>query len=431
MDWPHDCWHNQQPSYDIQIHLTSSYCVVISAAPSLARYFHKDSLMGLILFCNVGIGVLARIINTWFLNSISYTSRILFNTFLMTTGLIGMAFIERFNFWFMLGCVIAMGSASAMGESIILCFLKQYPGDYKLVSAWGTGTGLSGVTGAGYSLVAQLFEVSDDVAFMYLLPTVLVYIIGFFFMIAPPVPVIKQGFIFCKETFRLGDSDPRRLAKNQPQLVAKLEQSMVLNQSPTDNTPLLEDSEDPSNDVKDAGFARFWRVLTTIKYETFNLFMVYILEYVIITTLARNALDESEVIKPKDLSEFVLKHFYKIVQVAYQITVLISRSSLPVVHIPYIGTITLFQFINFCLFLTQDYLRYIPPLGLLGIVLWTGLLGGCSYINTFHILLSTNKLNQKDREYGINMTALAVAIGIAASSLIDLLLDYIWDHPLW
>ncbi|KAL0245322.1 hypothetical protein GEMRC1_009401 [Eukaryota sp. GEM-RC1] len=230
----------------------------------------------------------------------------------------------------MLGCVILVGISSALGESVILCFLKQFPSDYKLVSAWGSGTGLS-----GFLQDSQFFSICWTFT---ICPSLFVLL---FVLISPPLPYIKEGFIYCKQTYLLGDSNPKRKVVNQTKLLDSLKDNLPLNVSVDDTTALLDKVEADKAEVLDGGFARLWRVLKLIKYEAFNLSMVYVLEYTIITTLAKNALTT------KDASEYLVANFYEAVQLCYQITVLISRSSLSVVQIPYIGTVTMFQFINF------------------------------------------------------------------------------------
>ncbi|KAL0244780.1 hypothetical protein GEMRC1_008862 [Eukaryota sp. GEM-RC1] len=321
-------------------------CVLVSAAKSLAESFDKDNLLGAILMCNVAVGIFVRTINTWCLDSLSYTSRTIVNAISMVLGSFGMFYVEHFNFMFMLGCVVLLGVSSALGEPIVLCFLKQFPPEYKLVSAWGTGTGLSGIFAASFYLVCRFYKISDPVVFVLLLPFVLVYLFSFFVLISPPLPYIKEGFLYCKQTFLLGDSNPKRKVINQTKLLDNLKDNLPLNVSVDDTTALLDKVEADKAEVLDGGFARLWRVLKLIKYEVFNLGMVYCLEYTIITTLAKNA------VTSKDAPEYLVANFYEAVQWCYQITVLISRSSLSVVQIPYIGTVTLFQFINFaCIWL--------------------------------------------------------------------------------
>ncbi|KAL0227963.1 hypothetical protein RCL1_004106 [Eukaryota sp. TZLM3-RCL] len=412
------------------------YCVVLSAAKSLAKFFHQEEYLGLIVFANVGSGILIRIINTYFFNSIRYSTRIYFNTLLMITALVGMYFVERFNFFFLLGCIILLGTASSLGESVVLCFIKQYSSDLMLVSGWSSGTGFSGVVGSLLYLICSNFNIPNNIIFASLLPSAVIYILAFRFMIAPPPPYVKEGMVYYNKTYMLGDTDIKRRMEFHLDFITNCEEinSLAINVekipekiSPTSDSIddyVISTEDQPLINQKtfnDSGFKRFSRVMKSIKFYVINLTIVYIAEYCIITSLAAKAIDDHQ-------SGYIFQHFYELVQFCYQITVLISRSSLHFVQIKRIDVLTIFQIINFIIFIVQDYLRIIPVYVLLGIVLWTGLLGGSSYINSFHLLLSNKKMNQKDREYAINLAALFITIGIMMSSFLDLLLDFLYKY---
>ncbi|KAL0220845.1 hypothetical protein RCL1_000699 [Eukaryota sp. TZLM3-RCL] len=399
------------------------YSLVLSAAKNLAQHFHHEDFIGLILFCNVGSAIFVRIVNTFYLNGFKYSSRIYFNCLVLSFGLIGMFFIEYLNFWFMLLCVVLMGSVSSLGESVMLCFLKQYPSDLMLVSGWSSGTGFSGVLGSSLYLVCVFFEIPNNVIFFSLLPAVLIYLLSFRFIISPPPAYVRDGFVYYKNTYLLGDADPRRRIEHHVDFISHtgLKDISLPSEAATEPTVAVHLEDKPLISKADSGLSKFIRVWKMVRYYALNLCFVYISEYVIITSLASKAVDDTT-------PGYVYEHFYELVQFCYQITVLISRSSLPIVQIHRIGLLTIFQLVNFAVFLLQTYLRFIPVYMLLVIALWTGLLGGSSYINTFHLLYSNKTMPQSDREYAVNIVALHISIGITSSAIIDLGLDWLYKR---
>lgn len=50
-------------------------------------------------------------------------------------------------------------------------------------------------------------------------------------------------------------------------------------------------------------------------------------------------------------------------------------------------------------------------------------LQGASYVNIYYLLLHTNKIPEKDREFCINLTPMAVTAGITGASLFVLAMD--------
>lgn len=73
--------------------------------------------------------------NTFFLEHWSFSSRIAITSALLLVGLVGVAVCEHVNFVFALFAVTAIGTASALGESVVLGYLKVWT---TFEGAWGS-----------------------------------------------------------------------------------------------------------------------------------------------------------------------------------------------------------------------------------------------------------------------------------------------------
>ncbi|VDO54491.1 unnamed protein product [Heligmosomoides polygyrus] len=74
-------------------------------------------------------------------------------------------------------------------------------------------------------------------------------------------------------------------------------------------------------------------------------------------------------------------------QVLYQVGVFVSRSSINVVQMNmlFIALMPVFQLVNTAFFMLNAIYSFIPNFAIVcGIILYEGLIGGASYVNTFH-----------------------------------------------
>ena len=104
----------------------------------------------------------------------------------------------------------------------------------------------------------------------------------------------------------------------------------------------------------------------------------------------------------------------------YQVGVFVSRSSLPLLKISNLTAVTLVQGLNFVLFFAQCLLQpsFVGPYLLFAAMVFVGLLGGASYVNTWYQLMRDPEIGDEDRELVVNIVAIAVTVGIVASSVL-------------
>ncbi|VDM19269.1 unnamed protein product [Wuchereria bancrofti] len=112
---------------------------------------------------------------------------------------------------------------------------------------------------------------------------------------------------------------------------------------------------------------------------------------------------------------------YRWYQVLYQAGVFISRSSVNIIQLPYWALILLpiLQFVNVAIFFLESLYFYIPHIWVLFLlILFEGLFGGSSYVNTFtHI---HNFAKPDVREFSMSISSLGDAIGIVTAGFISI-----------
>ena len=118
-------------------------------------------------------------------------------------------------------------------------------------------------------------------------------------------------------------------------------------------------------------------------YHILNLHSVYFFEYVIITSFADTMGQKMKL--THENHTLIVREYFVILNVCYQIGVFISRSSLKFIKIQNIGILTLLQFINFVFMMINAKYMLVETLWVLcPVLIFVGLMGGGSYVNVLH-----------------------------------------------
>lgn len=107
---------------------------------------------------------------------------------------------------------------------------------------------------------------------------------------------------------------------------------------------------------------------------------------------------------------------YRWLQVDYQIGVFISRSSVNIFQLDKIWIMSVFQFANIALLLTEVVTFVSPSIWIVFVVvLWEGLLGGGAYVNTFYRMSKEIPANRLKFAMGIVPVSDAIGIALAGA----------------
>ncbi|ENN76755.1 hypothetical protein YQE_06596, partial [Dendroctonus ponderosae] len=263
--------------------------------------------------------------------------------------------------------VILTSFCSGLGEVTYL----QYSSFYKknVVSAWSSGTGGAGVIGAlSYTLLERIGMQT----------TLLVM------LIIPAMTAISFWIILPKPS--------------EEDIAEALEIQTKIN-------------EDELKSPKES-FIKKIKLLPGLMKYMIPFGLVYLFEYFInqgtfeIIQIPNSLIAESSQ--------------YKWLQVTYQVGVFISRSSVSFWHIKQTWIMAVFQAINVIIFTTEAIYYYIPSFYIVvALVLWEGLLGGSSYVNTYYRI--AHEVKPEDKQFSMAITGFADSAGIALAGMFAIL----------
>ena len=384
------------------------YVLVNGAAQSLCTEFEHEKLIGAVLWCNIAFGLVVRLINMTIAEH--FGVRIAVNTLLNVIGLGGIVLSLHLGhnfFWLCLLSIIFVGSASSFGESVVLCYLKKFPSE--LVGAWSSGTGFAGVLGTlSYALFKiDALKLNDKTIFIAVSPLLLVYVCLFFFVIK--VPPQQAGTAETAGSAAPGGADES--SEKEPLVPADSE--------------INARSEEQRDHGHESVCQRLRRCIGYVWWPSLNLILVYFFEYV----ASMGGSNRAQGGDWRHSPNWFVRQSYVILNLSYQIGVLISRSSLSVVKIKHIEVLTLIQLGNMVFWLVQATIHFVQGYPIIWVLflhmVFTGLMGGASYVNVFYLVLHNKTVPARDRELATNIAALSNTFGITMAAVTILLLEMV------
>lgn len=418
------------------------YNLVIAASDSLAAQYNMKHLVALVSFSNVFFGIIARVLNAFVANRLSFNLRM---TIMVTMTIIGLflnafsaplgGYHDGYSFLVLIVGVSFSGTAYSYGEAVALTFLQRYPSD--MVGAWGSGTGISGVITSLLYILLTNYGVSKRNIFLFSSPLTIVYWLTFCVALVAPQKVIKvtqtNGEVrkivvqrgkedevvasLGSENISVDDYDFEMVSNLKglswhsiPRQKVSQEVMEVLNikTDPTDlHYPCCEKC---LGCLSTRNFLRDWWnyngkdivfVHRVMWWFFLNLAVVYVAEYA-----AQFMAPFSFYCTEDWQSNFFIRHSFPITQLCYQAGVFISRSSLSFVKIKAVGVLSILQLINAVAWIIQAKTLVISSksslqkeVGLSFILfvwmIYVGLVAGSSYVNCFFLILQRNIASQE------------------------------------
>ncbi|XP_044763201.1 battenin-like isoform X1 [Coccinella septempunctata] len=227
--------------------------------------------------------------------------------------------------------VVLISSADVLGECSCLQYTTYF--HVNVISTWASGTGTAGVLGA----LSYTLGVEQGYKYTMLGMTSIPIIMGLVFWFLLPIPTEED-----KLSVSIQRAWNEREVKTPWMIIVK----------------------------------KYYLIPKVFCKYIAPLGSVYLFEYFINQGLY-------ELIKVED--KLVEKHMqYQWLQVAYQVGVFVSRSSVNCIYIKYIWIMALFQFFNVIIFTTAAIYMYISIFWVLfALAIEEGLFGGAAYVNTF------------------------------------------------
>ncbi|CAL8305258.1 unnamed protein product [Merluccius merluccius] len=352
------------------------------------RYDCNPVSTAVILLADILPSLVIKLSATLYIHQVPYGFRVLFCVSTTAVSFLLVSFSTSISIS-ILGVVFA-SMGSGLGELSFLSLTTFFSRD--VLEGWGSGTGGAGVAGALlYSALTQA-GLSPRVTLLTMLVVPTAMLLSYFFLLAfPPTFPQWRRLREAGPVGRGGASEERRRLMDETEEDEE-EESDQQEKGPRDYT-----SRSP-------GFP----VTQDILKFLLPLGLVYYAEYFI-----NQGLLELLYFPKSNLSHAEQYRWY---QTLYQVGVLVSRSSLRCVKIRKLSVLALLQCVNALLLLSAVYYQFLPsPWLVFPIVLYEGLLGGASYVNTFYYI--SKEAGDREREFAMSAASVGDTIGIAMAAI--------------
>eukprot|EP01083_Nonionella_stella_P091321 255317_1 len=297
-----------------------------------------------------------------------------------------------------LGCSF-VAVAQAMGEAVIIMYLRVFHGD--LMGAWSSGTGMAGLSGSFvFLLMSGVANFSNTTIFLTMLPAsallMLVFRLTQKFKLYKQVPQLypKPNHYNYLATAEILDRPPKRVM-SLSDIVSDL--SVVPVREPVEGT-----------------FGLYCRCAKLIWWRMLCFGIVYFSEYTMSVGLSSHLSH-----RYSDSDKFLERTFYQAMFFTYQFGVFCTRSSLSLVRCRAFGVLAAIQFSIFLLWIIECvFPQGFFPLPLLYIsMLLVGAVGGLMYVNVYDDINNDETIPDEDRPICVSLELNAATTGILLSAI--------------
>lgn len=369
------------------------YVVILSAAIDIVE---TDIPKSLVLLVDILPSLTIKLLSPFFIQRIKYDHRVIC---LIVLSCIGMIFVSLKQLWICLLGVSLASLSSGFGEVTFLQLTHKYK-DIAL-NGWSSGTGGAGLLGSGlYLLFTTVLHIPVRV-------TLLLY------------AILPFGFLLYFKLDSNQDYDSLSDQNNGPYqetLLHEPEISVFIGEHSNEQT------------ISDHIVDTLKRLRSLLIPYMLPLTTVYFFEYLINQAVSPTLLfpiDEVDA-NSKIYSRSFIFHNYRDYYVTYgtlyQIGVFVSRSTAHIFRIRYLYLLSFLQAMNFIIVVLQSW-NYIvhKPWPIMLLIIYEGLLGGSSYVNTFLNVL--NDIPTKDKEFALGSVSIADSLGILIAALVGIKLE--------
>nr|XP_042910831.1 battenin isoform X2 [Parasteatoda tepidariorum] len=368
------CWRNLVGFWLLGLCNNYPYVIMLSAAfdllhsdyhedpnPSNSSCPRNDSMCnsvstGAILLADIIPSLLIKVVAPFI--AINTHARVMIAVTLCAMSFIITSF--SVSHWMTFLGVICAALSSGLGEVTFLSYSSFF--DKNVVSTWASGTGGAGVIGAlSYASLKAFFDTRPTLQIMLVMPVITA--LTFWILIRHP----QSKRLNCRELCRCS----------------------------AEAKPILEGEIDMATKE-------------------------YVRKPSSYTLKEKISLTKMELLYFKNASNWLChKVQYRWYQVDYQVGVLISRSSVNILKVNKLWILPILQFINVIFLLFNVYYAFLPNIWIVfAIIFYEGLLGGCSYVNTFYKI--TVEVAEKDREFSMGVASVGDSVGIALAGIVSL-----------
>uniref|UniRef100_A0A914E016 Battenin n=1 Tax=Acrobeloides nanus TaxID=290746 RepID=A0A914E016_9BILA len=280
--------------------------------------------------------------------------------------------------------VILASAGAGLGELSYLALSSHFSNN--MISAWSSGTGGAGIFGSlAYAGLTEphLADLSPKTALLVMLIVPIIFAIAYWFLMVLPPSVHTVNIIKPKTWLN---------PKIYPETIK------------VPPSPTWSEKSSPDSDIVDSSNTTIPPLLPYM----IPLAIVYIGEYII-----NQGLTELIFFNCSHGFSLSRKSQYRWYQVLYQLGVFISRSSVNVIELPRVVLYILpvLQMLNAIFFFFNAIYWFIPHISIVFVlIIFEGLLGGASYVNTFNRI--HKEVSPDVKEYCLSIASIGDSIGI-------------------
>ena len=398
------------------------YVLILTGSQQLTNKFKNENFVALYLISLIIFSSFTRFINSKFCIKISHIKRLFGLAMYFFLGYIFLFLILNNNnnddnnknkiFLTFIPAII-MGTGTSFGESTMLGYIKNFPKDYLV--GWGSGTGFAGFIGSFISLICKLNDWELKYLYLFISPISIIY------------------FILIIITKRIKDNLDSKFNNNKLNIYDSKHNSINSNSV---NVPIkiknIENNNLNNIDVsknKNLTVINFLIAFNHGKRFIINLALVYFFNIFIYAGIAERV----SIMKykfninnnPNSKKNYFDYALYEAFLFFYQIGVVVSRSSLPIVKkINFIEIFVIIQIINAIFWIIEYYTFFIKNENILFIhIFFVGIISGSSYILCFYKIIKSEIIKPEYKELCLNISTMFNDFAILFSSIIVLIFD--------
>ncbi|KAI5955827.1 BTN1 [Candida jiufengensis] len=368
------------------------YVIILSAAIDLVG---SSTPKAIVLLADVLPSFLFKFISPFIIHLISYKNRLYSLVGLSTIGMLIISLSSINMIWLKILGIMLASLSSGMGEVSFLQLTHYYSINGNSINGWSSGTGAAGLLGS----------------FLFMLMTNLigipVWIVLLIFAIMPSGFLIVYYYLLPKQNQEYHEIDDNNF-------IIEGDQEEEINDE-IDNSLENKVSIEKINQHLSNTFKKIQPLIIPFMIP---LTTVYISEYVINQGISPTLLYPLD-----DLPHWLFSSYrdiYVVYGFLYQLGVFISRSSITFgLRIKKLYLLSILQFINVVITIIQSV--YDKPFTkiwfLLILILYEGLLGGFSYVNTF--MSVSEEVPKSKREFSMGAVSISDGLGIVLAGCIN------------
>ncbi|CAB4256859.1 similar to Saccharomyces cerevisiae YJL059W YHC3 Vacuolar membrane protein involved in the ATP- dependent transport of arginine into the vacuole and possibly in balancing ion homeostasis [Maudiozyma barnettii] len=368
------------------------YVVILSAAIDIVD---TDIPKSLVLLVDILPSLTIKLLSPFFIQRIRYGYRIIL---LIILSCVGMILVSLKDLWI---CLLGVGLASLSSGFGEVTFL-QLTHMYKEISlnGWSSGTGGAGLFGSAvYWLVTTVLHIPIHISLLLF-------------------SILPFGFLLY---FRLGTYVEYQALPNPEITTIDIEAPEL---EPELGVFIGDHSNEES--ISSHVLETLAKLKVLVVPYMLPLTTVYFFEYLINQAVSPTLLFPIATPDENSMSHLSLFHkyrdYYVTYSILYQIGVFISRSTAHSFRVKKLYILSFLQAINLFIVLLQstNYIVH-QPWSIMVLIVYEGLLGGSSYVNTFLNVLSN--VRPQDREFALGSVSIADSLGILLAALVGMKLE--------